>query len=151
MIRPITLRAAGEFVRAVHRHHAPPQGGLFAAALYDGETLLGVAIAGRPVARALDDGLTIEVTRVAVTEGSRNACSQLYGAICRAAAALGYTRAITYTLASEVGSSCKAAGFVCEGEAGGGRWKRSERDQVSLFDIAPSYPIEEKRRWVRSL
>jgi hypothetical protein len=114
---------------------------------------VGVAIAGRPVARALDDGLTIEITRVAVQEGTRNGCSQLYGAVCRAAAALGYTRAITYTLASEEGSTCKAAGFVCEGAAGGGQWVRSERDQQALFTPKSGdlYPVERKNRWVRAL
>ncbi|GLI00644.1 XF1762 family protein [Phytohabitans aurantiacus] len=58
--------------------------------------LVGVAIVGRPVARHLDDGLTLEVTRVA-TDGHRNACSLLYAAAWHAAKALGYRRLITYT------------------------------------------------------
>ena len=38
-----------------------------------------------------DDGTTIEVTRVC-TDGTANACSLLYGAMWRAAKALGYLR-----------------------------------------------------------
>ncbi|MGT2493099.1 XF1762 family protein [Cupriavidus basilensis] len=39
----------------------------------------GVAIVGRPVARALDDGWTLEVNRLC-TDGTSNACSMLYAA-----------------------------------------------------------------------
>ena len=118
-ITPITISAARSVVAAVHRRHDPPQGGLFAAALTVGGEVVGVAIAGRPVSRRLDDGLTIEVTRVAVVAGHRNGCTMLYAAICRAAAALGYRRAITYTCDDEPGTSCKAAGFTDDGPAGG--------------------------------
>lgn len=77
------------------------------AAYADGR-LVGVAVAGRPVARALADGLTVEVTRVC-TDGTRNACSALLGASRRVALVLGYQRGITYTLASEPGTSLRAA------------------------------------------
>lgn len=72
--------------------------------------LRAVAIVGRPVARHFDDGQTLEVCRVA-TDGTRNANSMLYGACARASFALGYTRLITYTQASESGSSLIAAGW----------------------------------------
>ena len=36
------------------------------------DVLVGVAVVGRPVARHLDDGLTLEITRVA-TDGTPNA------------------------------------------------------------------------------
>lgn len=110
-LTPVRLRAARAFVGAHHRHARPPQGGLFAVGVADGGELAGVAIAGRPVARPLDDGRTVEVTRVCTT-GQRNACSMLYGAICRAAAALGYERIVTYTRAAEPGSSLRASGFA---------------------------------------
>lgn len=77
----------------------------------DGE-LVGVVIAGRPVSRYLDDGLTLEVTRLCST-GEKNACSILYGAAARAARAMGYRRIITYTLDSEDGTSIRAAGWSC--------------------------------------
>ncbi|MDX3714967.1 hypothetical protein PV733_39795 [Streptomyces europaeiscabiei] len=43
-----------------------------------------MAIVGRPVARHLDDGTTVEVTRTA-SDGAHNANSLLYGASWRAA------------------------------------------------------------------
>ena len=62
----------------------------------------------------------LEVTRVA-TDGAKDACSALYGACRRATFALGYTRLVTYTLASETGVSLKGAGYRLIGEAGGDR------------------------------
>jgi hypothetical protein len=73
--------------------------------------LVGVAIHGRPSARHLDDGLTIEVTRT-ITDGTKNANSMLYGASVRASLARGFQRVITYTQDGESGSSLRAAGFV---------------------------------------
>lgn len=110
-VRPITLRDAQAFVSEHHRHNQPPRGWKFGAGVWSGGRLVGVATAGRPVARAYDDGLTIEVNRTC-TDGSRNANSMLYGAIWRAAKAIGYTRVITYTQAGESGASLRAAGFV---------------------------------------
>ncbi|EMM4122823.1 hypothetical protein WAC84_005219, partial [Escherichia coli] len=54
----------------------------------DAGELTGVATAGRPVARHFDDGLTLEVNRTCTT-GERNANSALYGAVWRAAKAMG--------------------------------------------------------------
>jgi hypothetical protein len=65
---------------------------------------------GRPVARAWDPRQTCEVTRVA-TDGTPNACSMLYGACWRAARALGYVHAVTYTQEGESGASLRAAGW----------------------------------------
>jgi hypothetical protein len=87
-----------------------PQGALFALGVEKGGELVGVAIVGRPVGRGLQDGRTVEITRVA-TDGTRNACSFLYGRCRRAAAALGYRRVITYTRQDESGASPRAAGF----------------------------------------
>lgn len=108
---PVTRDQALEFIRSLHRHAKRPQGYRFAVGVRADGNLVGVATAGRPVARGLDDGLTIEVTRVC-TDGTPNACSMLYRACWRAAKAMGYRRAITYTLATEPGTSLHAAGFV---------------------------------------
>ena len=110
-IVPVTQMAARAFVDRHHRHCRPPRGDVIRCGVVDekGE-LRGVAMAGRPVARLLDDGVTLEVTRVA-TDGAQNACSALYGAIRRAAKALGYTRLVTYTLQSEGGASLRGAGW----------------------------------------
>jgi hypothetical protein len=111
-IVPITLATAKAFVGEHHRHNKPPTGWKFGVGLVDeGGDLIGVATAGRPVARHFDDGLTLEVNRTC-TDGTPNANSMLYGAVWRAGKAMGYTRCITYTQAEESGASLKAAGFV---------------------------------------
>lgn len=110
-IKPITLRRACEFILQHHRHNQPPRGHKFSIGLERGAELVGVATAGRPVARHFDDGLTLEVNRTC-TDGTRNANSMLYGAIWRCARAMGYQRAITYTQADETGASLRAAGWV---------------------------------------
>lgn len=108
---PVRFADASAFVADHHRHHQPPQGHRFSVGCADDDGILrGVAIVGRPVARHYDDGATLEVTRVA-TDGTRNACSLLYGAARRAAFALGYTRLITYTQAGESGASLRAAAW----------------------------------------
>lgn len=111
-IRPITFRAACAFVAKLHRHNKPPRGHKFSVGLEseDGK-IVGVAMVGRPIARALDNGMTAEVNRTC-TDGTRNANSMLYGAAVRACKAMGYERIITYTQADESGASLKAAGFV---------------------------------------
>ena len=91
----------------------------------------GVAIVGHPVARHLDDGWTLEVSRCC-TDGTRNACSMLYAAAWRAARAMGYHKLITYILDTEPGTSLKAAGWRCVGQAGGLRWTGKRRPQVDL-------------------
>src|SRR5690606_504324 len=103
---PVTLEEANAFVVAHHRHHGAVVGHRFSLGAALGDTIVGVAIVGRPVARHRDDGMTLEVTRLC-TDGTRNACSFLYGACARAAFALGYTRIGTYILASENGASIK--------------------------------------------
>jgi hypothetical protein len=107
---PVTRDVACAFVDEQHRHHPRPQGYRFAVGVAAGDQLVGVAMAGNPVARHLHDGQTIEVVRVA-TDGTPNACSMLYGACWRAARALGYTAGITYTQAGESGASLRAAGW----------------------------------------
>lgn len=138
---PVSLRDASAFVLRHHRHHPPPRGGKFAIGVAVADQVVGVAITGRPVARHLDDGFTLEVLRVAVLEGARNACSMLYGAAWRAAKAMGYRRCVTYTLASERGDSLKAAGWRVVGETSGGSWSRTNRPRVDR------HPLQEKLRW----
>ena len=112
---PVTRDQAMAFVAAVHRHHGRPQGYRFAVGAHDGNRLVGVAVAGHPVARGLADGWTLEVRRIA-SDGTPNVCSALYGACWRAARALGYTRAVTYTQQGESGASLRAAGWTLAAE-----------------------------------
>lgn len=138
-IRPITFREASEYCAENHRHHGAPRGCKFAIAVYDGDELHGVAICGRPVARHYDDGTVCEITRVC-TDGTRNACSMLYGACARIAREMGYQSIITYTLESENGASVKAANFTCEGTAGKTHW-------TGVRDRGQNIPNELKKRW----
>lgn len=93
---PIRLQQAHEFVARHHRDNLPTVSGKFTVgAAVDGK-LVGGAIAGRPVARRLDDGMTLEVLRVC-TDGSPNANSFLYGRVKRIADLMGYKKVITYT------------------------------------------------------
>ncbi|CCK26045.1 hypothetical protein BN159_1666 [Streptomyces davaonensis JCM 4913] len=110
VIVPVSRRQADAFIDQHHRHHRPPQGMTFALGVAADGRLVGVVVAGRPVARYLDDGMTLEITRTC-TDGTQNANSKLYGAACRAACALGYRRVVTYTEESESGASLRAAGF----------------------------------------
>ncbi|WP_199537468.1 XF1762 family protein [Spongiactinospora gelatinilytica] len=111
VIVPLAIRTARAFVAWQHRHLGPPPGAMFAIGVTTPDTtLVGVAIIGRPTARAFDDGFTAEVTRLA-TDGTPNACSALLGAAWRAARAMGYRRLITYTRAREPGTSLHAAGY----------------------------------------
>jgi hypothetical protein len=109
---PVTFKQACAFVAELHRHNKPPCGHKFSiGAANDNGQLVGVAMAGRPVARHFDDGLTLEVNRTC-TDGSRNVNSLLYGAVWRAAKAMGYERCITYTQHAESGASLRAVGWV---------------------------------------
>lgn len=139
-IVPITLKEANEFVTSYHRHHRPTVGCKFAIGLQNNGDLVGVAICGRPVSRYLDDGLTLEVNRLC-TDGTKNACSMLYGAACRIAKEMGYRKVITYTLESENGASLRASNFRFDGTAGGEIWTGNRcRDN--------GVPREKKKRWI---
>ncbi len=160
---PISQREAFAFIELNHRHHTPPRGAILHVAVADSEkddsqlwqpkshdyadsvgAVVGVAIAGRPVARMLDDGWTLECTRCC-TDGTRNAPSMLYGALWRAARALGWRRMVTYTLPQESGESLRGAGFTLIGEAGGGSWNRPSRPRVD------THPTQAKLRWERTI
>ena len=142
-IIPVTFRFAKSFIQSRHRHNPNVVGCKFAIACTDEDDVVGVAVCGRPVSRYLDDGQTLEINRVC-TDGTKNACSMLYGACCRIAREMGYARVITYTLESEDGASVKASNFICDGKAGGTHWT-GERDRGQ--DI----PHEMKVRWYKEL
>lgn len=139
----ITLAEANAFVRQHHRHHKPVVGHLFSLGAALGGTIVGVVIVGRPVSRMRDDGVTAEVTRLC-TDGTKDACSFLYGVASRAAFALGFTRIGTYILASEPGTSLTAAGWRNLGERGGGSWSVPSRPRID------SHPLQTKLLFERS-
>lgn len=141
-LQPIEYDEACEFIRLHHSHHLPPQGWKFGIAVNDGAKVVGVVTVGRPVARMLDDGWTLEVTRCC-TDGVPNAASMLYGAARRAVFALGYKRLITYTLKREAGTSLLAAGWKVIGMAGGGTWNRPASGRPRI----DTHPIGQKVLW----
>ena len=153
-IRPVSLKEANSFVEQFHRHHGRATGHKFSLGLFECNQLVGVSIVGRPTGRRLDDGHTLEVTRLC-TDGTRNACSMLYGASARAAKKAGYSKIITFILQSEPGTSLKAAGWTLEAaKAGKPHWnaqRYTEKPvQLTMFPKRTP-PAEYKQRWVKKL
>jgi len=147
-LAPINLDEAKAFIRQHHRHNLPPLSWKFGVAVTTDGNLAGVAMAGRPMARMLDQEFAIEIIRTCTT-GAQNANSKLYGAILRAAKALGYRVAYTYTLAEESGSSLRASGWIEDAKVEAAKtWSRPSRHriQVSMFGEA-SRPSGPKIRW----
>lgn len=139
----INLKEANAFVDEVHRHHDPVTGHKISVAVVDeDDRIRGVGILGRPVSRHLQEQGYVEVVRVA-TDGSKNACSMLYGALRRIAINAGYVahKTITYTLESESGASLRASGWVFDGTTAGGSHSRVNRPRHD------HHPLEPKTRW----
>jgi hypothetical protein len=136
---PLKHREALAYVEAHHRHSVPPRGMVFALGAGLGPELQGVAVVGRPVARGLDDGWTLEVLRLCTpSEGAaRNVCSFLYSASWRATRALGYRRLITYTRADEAGTSLAAAGWRVVGEVKARSWDTPSRPRDDRDERVP--------------
>jgi hypothetical protein len=156
-IGPVTKTDARRFVNDHHRLNEAPNVAqcTLAVGLYDGKTLVGVATAGRPVARALCDGYTLELNRTCIEGVVDNGNSRLYGAICRAAKALGYKKVITYTLHEESGTSLKASGFVRAHDVGSRSWHESSvarpRYDSNLFGERNNAANAAKWRWEREM
>ena len=153
-LKPITLAEAKAYVESKHRNHKAPLGHKMSIGVIDDKgDLRGCVVVGRPVARALDDGFTAEVTRCC-TDGARNACSLLYGAAARAAKAVGYKKIYTYTLKDEGGASLRGAGWICEGEmrSSGKGWSNQRRlDLRGAGCVREENHPQAKVRWCRVL
>ncbi|OME78754.1 hypothetical protein BK120_22975 [Paenibacillus sp. FSL A5-0031] len=145
LLTPVSFRQACSFINEHHRHHMAPQGMKFALGLSNGERLIGVLTAGRPVSRHRDNGYTLEVTRLCVNNGYIHPCSKLYAAARRVAREMGYHSLITYTLDDESGSSVRAAGFQLLGKSLGGSWNSHRRQRVD------KHPIGQKKYWMLNI
>lgn len=141
LVVPMTISEAKAFVDQHHRHNRAPVSALFAIAAAVGEDVRAVVIVGRPVSRVLDDGWTVEVTRLCAVDGTPNACSMLYAAAWRASRAMGYRRLVTYTLASEAGASLRAAGLRVVAKVRAKTWHTPSRPRVD------KNPLQAKLRW----
>lgn len=149
-IKQIKQSDAKRFIQEHHRHNKPPVGWRYGAGIWNWETLIGVVMVGRPVARKINHHEIVEVNRLCINpyvdkDLSVHACSQLYGWSAREAKKRGFKKIITYTLQSESGVSLKAAGWNNEGLAGGGSWNTVSRPRI---DHAPT---QKKIRWSREL
>ena len=140
---PITRAEAQAFIRLHHRHHAPSVGDVFRVALALEDEVIAVAMIGRPVARALDDGYTAEVTRACVVDrpDARHASSALYARCWRIAREMGYRRLLTYTLADETGVSLVAAGWRALYVVRGRGWDTPSRRRLD------KHPTCDKTLW----
>ena len=152
-LRPIRveLAAANAFVDEHHRHHDPVLNHRFSLGVGDNR-LRGVAIVERPKAKAIDQSLVLEVTRVA-TDGCRNACSWLCAAVARIAWLMGVRAVITYTLADvESGASLRAVGWWPERlEDRDFDWNSAGRGGQLTLDVLPpkrGQDIGPKIRWL---
>lgn len=160
---PMTVKRAMAHVAEVHRHLPKVNGGRFAVGVEDRGELVGVGLVGNGP-RVWEGSGKMVITRVAVRtsvsrDGRRDGwdepwaasiysapyCSMIYGALCRAGKALGYTEAWTYTFHWENGASLKASGFTDMGLTDGGEWDRPSRRRDAAVCAEP------KRRWMRQL
>lgn len=149
-VGPVDLKTAKAFVRQHHGHCSnPPCSWRWGHGLYNGHELLAVAMVGRPVARKIDHRQVVEVNRLCVRRDRGrlgwNACSMLYGEAAREARRRGFSRVITYTLATEPADTLKAAGWTQDAVTKGGSWNRPSRART---DKAPTGL---KVRWAREL
>ena len=140
---PVTQKDARDFIAAHHRHHQPPAGSVFQVAMARDGEIVGVAMVGRPVARAFDDGVTLEVNRLCTLDSdlSRHAASALYARCWRVARELGYQRLITYTLADETGVSLVSAGWRIVHQVTGRSWDTPSRRRTD------KHPTTDKTLW----
>ena len=151
---PIPVKRAQRWNARVHRRLKRVQGGMWAVVVLRGDTFVGTAIVGRPNARELDANgdeapqPALQVLRVACepdvgASGHKGACSMLYGAVARAARAMGCVDLWTYIHDDESGVSLRAAGWVRddEHESKGGSYDRPSRSRRAPVEAGP------KVRW----
>ena len=146
-IRPLTLKQANDLISSLHRHHKPVTGHRFSLGLFDDtDKLIGAAVVGRQVSRELDPYKVAEVTRL-VTDGTKNACSMLYGACARVAKEMGFEKIQTYILMTEKGTSLRASGWQLVYITQGGDWNHSK---AFAGKRRTDQPMCKKQRWEKS-
>jgi hypothetical protein len=152
---PVTLTEAKILVNGYHEHNEAPESWKFGTGIAADGELVGAAMVGRATGRGIDQKLDVEITRLVITEKGRyrNACSMLYGAACRMAAAGGYRCAYTYTLDEEDAASVRAAGFVLDAELPARpSWDSPGRPRQDETLLGPKKrPSGPKKRWIRHL
>lgn len=141
---PIERADAAAFVDRLHRHHDGVSRDKYRLAAVVGGKIVGIVQVGRPVARGLCDGETLEVVRLC-TDGTPNVCSFLYSRAARVAKELGYKRIVTYILDTEDGTSLRAAGWRKVADTNGKTWNCPNRPRSTTA------PTCDKQRWEKEL
>jgi hypothetical protein len=148
-VKPIPLRVANEYIAKHHPHHGHVRGCKFSVGAVVGDLLVGVVTVERPKAWHLDDGWTLEFTRVCADHDPRIA-PMLIDAATRAAFAMGARYVLAHTLPTDDGAPYRAAGWrrmEANGkpiELGVGEWARpSRRGTATAKATGP------KHRWER--
>lgn len=148
-IRPVTRTVARKAVLEWHSHHDPHVVDRLCLGAFTGGALVAVAVLASPVAGALDDGETWEVTRVAVgPDAPPHTCSRLVGAATRTGLAAGLTLLVSYTRIDERGSCYRAANWRPVAIVSGRRHdagNRACRWLPGLYE--PSTEIVDRVRW----
>jgi hypothetical protein len=156
-IVPIFQKAAFDFVEKHHTHHSKPVGSIFQIGCKINDDLVGVAICGRPVASKTDYTSIIEVTRLCVLRGNKNACSKLYSACARIAKEMGYYKIQTFTKISESGHSLIATGWTLEETNIGTGKPHFSKNRVRSYTVNDMFgekqksPEEPSNRWSKIL
>jgi hypothetical protein len=146
-LRPMSVRAANELVRRWHSHHKPVQGARWCIGAYVDGDQVGAVIVGNPVAPALCDGKTLEVTRL-VTNGEKNVATRLLGGAWRAAKAMGCKRLVSYTRQDESGHCYLAASWKPVARTKGRGWDSGNKQLRWLPGIyEPTTEIVDRTRW----
>jgi hypothetical protein len=135
-IRPVTFAAARTFIDRHHTHCRSPRCWRFGAAVWNGMTLVGVALTGNPVARGFVGRGILEVNRLCIRRDIPaalrwNAASMLLGQAARTAEQQGWSRIITYTRADELATSMAAAGWIREADIRGRGWHGGTRQRTN--------------------
>ncbi|MCZ8255173.1 MAG: hypothetical protein O9327_05875 [Polaromonas sp.] len=154
-LAPVTFADVREFVARHHRHCVPPRGWRFGMGVVNGARgltggLVGLVSCGRPVARAIDQQRVVEVNRLCIDPDIPsglvwNAASMLYGWAAREARNRGAEWIVTYTLASESGTTLRAAGWTPGHVTRGRAWSSPSRPRSTVT------PTDDKVRWHRRL
>jgi len=151
--KPLKIAEANKFISQNHRHSKIVRGHKYSIGLFNriNNTLIGVAIVGRPVSRWLDDGLTLEINRLCVLENNKNLCSMIYGRVSKIAKLLGYKIIITYTLEREPGTSLIASGFTNDKISRYNLGWILRRGKQLRLDGREMIPSDNKKRWFKEL
>lgn len=134
VVAPFPVKYARAWVKRVHRRLPDLTGAMWCIGAWVQGEMRGLAVVGRPNARMLDVAAgepinTLQVLRVAVVEGTPNACSRLYGACSRSAKGMGASGLFTYIHDDESGISLKASGWIEDRLTDGGEWTRPSRQR----------------------